>query len=71
MEGRTSSSASSTAPSAPAPSLLGREGKHPVAFSPLWISSTMGADFSEMKSMRRSRHAKEGEHLYGEEHLVF
>jgi hypothetical protein len=59
------------APSAPAPSLLGREGKHPVAFSPSRISSTSSADFSWTKSMRRSRHAEEGEHLYGEEHLVF
>jgi hypothetical protein len=71
MGGGTSSSASLMAPSALVPSPLGRDGKHPVTFSPLRISLTSSADFSGTKSMRRSRHAKEGEHLHGEEHLVF
>jgi hypothetical protein len=31
---------------------------------------TSSANFSGMKSMRHSRHAEEGEHLFGEEHLV-
>jgi hypothetical protein len=34
------------------------------------ISSTSSAGFSGTKSMRRSRYAKEGEHLQGEEHFV-
>jgi hypothetical protein len=71
MGGGTSSSASSTAPSALAPLLLSHEGRHPVTFSTLWISSTSSAEFSGTKSMRRSRHAEEGKHLCGGEHLVF
>jgi hypothetical protein len=54
-------SASSTVPSPPVPSPPGREGR---------ISSTSSAGFSRAKSMRRSRHVEEGEHLLGKEHFV-
>jgi hypothetical protein len=32
------------------------------------VSSTSSADFSEMKFMRRPRHAEKGKRLYDEEH---
>jgi hypothetical protein len=56
------------APSAPAPSPLGHEGKRPVAFLATLVSSTSSVDFSGMKFMRRPCHAEEGKRLYGEEH---
>jgi hypothetical protein len=68
--GRTSPSASSMVLSPPVPSPPGREGQHPVALPPSRISSTSSVGFSGTKSMQRSRHAEEGEHLQGEEHFA-
>jgi hypothetical protein len=50
-----------------APSPLGREGKHLIAFSATRVSSTSSEDFSRMKFVRRPRHAEEGKRLHGEE----
>jgi hypothetical protein len=51
--------------SPPVPSPPGREEQHPAALPLSLISSTSSAGFSGMKSMRRSCHAEEGEHLQG------